>query len=99
MYVVMRRYYATRPGARETILKKVREIFMPIVSQLPGFVEYFAVDAGDGALIFVSVTEDRGTGAASIKAAADFVREAGLTPLFSGGPEYIQGPMALHRGR
>ncbi|HEY3352775.1 MAG TPA: antibiotic biosynthesis monooxygenase [Polyangia bacterium] len=97
MFMVLRRYYATRPGAAAEMLTRVRELFVPVVSQVPGFVEYFAVDAGQGQLLFVTVCRDRAGAEASIREAAAFVKREKLTLIINGGPEIIEGEVAFHQ--
>jgi hypothetical protein len=37
----------------------VDEGFVPIISEIPGFVAYYWVDAGDGVMVSTSIFEDR----------------------------------------
>jgi len=53
MYVTVRRYRGDM-SARDRIYQHSREVFLPMVSQLPGFISYHCFDDGDG--IFTSVT-------------------------------------------
>jgi hypothetical protein len=99
MFMVIRRYYATKPGAAEAFLSRVRERFVPVVSKVPGFVEYFAVEAAGGQLLFVTVCRDQAGAEASIREAADFIKREKLTAVISGGPEIIQGEVAFHEAK
>ena len=57
MYVAVRRYEgATDP---QRVGQVVDEVFVPLISELPGFVAYYAVDAGDGVVVSTSVFEHK----------------------------------------
>ena len=53
MYATVRRYEGVMDP--ETAAKKVDEVFIPLVSALPGFVEYFWINLGDGAMISITI--------------------------------------------
>ncbi len=53
MYATVRRYEGVK--GPEAAAKKVDEVFVPLISALPGFVEYFWIDLGDGAMISITV--------------------------------------------
>ena len=53
MYVTVRRYDGVT-NTRE-VGKRVNESFVPLISQLPGFIAYYWVDAGGGVMISTSV--------------------------------------------
>lgn len=56
MHVTVRRYegVADPPGTA----KKIQEGFMPLLSGIPGFVEYLWVDLGQGTMLSISLFED-----------------------------------------
>ncbi|WP_235454882.1 hypothetical protein [Streptomyces olivochromogenes] len=58
--------------------------------QIPGFVAYYWVDAGDGVMVSTSVFEDRAGAEASVARATDFVREQ-LASLLPNPPEVMAG--------
>lgn len=74
MYAVIRRYNVA-PGSTEAIVKKVKESFIPEISQAPGFVGWHLVNPEDGTIVSVSLFEDRATGDASTRLATDWVRQ------------------------
>lgn len=56
MYATVRRYEGvTDPGE---VARLVNEGFLPIIREIPGFVDYYFVDAGDGVMISTSIFED-----------------------------------------
>jgi hypothetical protein len=80
VYATIRRYEdVTDPGEAG---RRVSEGFVPLIKQIPGFVAYYWVDAGDGTIASTSVFEDRAGAEASNEGAASWVREniASLLP-------------------
>ena len=53
MFASVRRYEGVK--APEDAAKKVDEVFVPLISALPGFVEYFWIDLGDGAMVSITI--------------------------------------------
>ena len=53
MYATARRYEGVKDPVAAS--KKVDEEFVPLISALPGFVEYYWIDLGDGAMISITV--------------------------------------------
>ena len=53
MYATSRRY----EGIHDTVAAaaKVGEIFVPLISSLPGFVEYYWIDLGRGTMLSISI--------------------------------------------
>ena len=88
MYATIRRYEGvTDPGEAG---RRVNEGFVPLLKELPGFVAYYWVDAGDGVMASTSVFEDQSGAEASIERAADWVRE-NIAELLPNPPEVITG--------
>jgi hypothetical protein len=80
MYATIRRYEDVTDPAEAG--RRVSEGFVPLIKQIPGFVAYYWVDAGEGVMASTSVFEDRAGAEASTERAADWVREniASLLP-------------------
>ena len=57
MYATVRRYEGVTDPAEAG--RRVKEGFMPLIRQVPGFVAYYWIDAGDGAMVSTSVFEDQ----------------------------------------
>ena len=96
MYATVRRYEDVTDPAEAG--RRVAEGFLPLVRQIPGFVAYYWVDAGDGVMASTSVFEDRAGAQASTERAADWVREniASLLPnppLMTAGEVVASGPV------
>ncbi|MFG2296365.1 hypothetical protein [Streptomyces sp. NPDC048603] len=88
MYAAVRRYEGVTDAAEAARI--VQEGFVPLMRQVPGFVAYYWIDAGDGVMASTSVFEDRAGAEASITKAAEFVREH-LAALLPNPPQVIAG--------
>ena len=89
MYAIIRRYTNVR-GSASDLVPKVREVFLPQIRKLPGFIEYHAVDAGDGVIASISVFDTRESAEQSARLAADFVKQH-LGNLLPNAPEVTKG--------
>jgi len=95
MYVSVRRY-KMEPGSVDELMRRVEEGFVPIVSKGPGFVAYYALDAGDGVVASISVFEDQAGAEESNRMAADWVKE-NLAALLPNPPEVTAGEVRVHK--
>jgi Antibiotic biosynthesis monooxygenase len=95
MYVTIRRYKIA-PGSTAELKRRIQEGFLPIISKLPGFVEYFWTSSGENEMFSVNVFTDRKGAEESVKAAADYVREH-LTSLLPKPPEVMTGEVVVHQ--
>jgi hypothetical protein len=94
MYAAIRRYKIV-PGSVGGLTKEVKEGFVPIVSNVPGFKQYFWVNAGDDVMFSVSVYENRAGAEESVRRAADWVRDH-IAALLPNPPEITTGEVVVH---
>ena len=73
MYVAVRRYEGVTDAQK--VAKLVEEDFLPIISEMPGFVAYYCIDAGDGVMVSTSVFEHKDAEEQSTFRAGEFVAE------------------------
>lgn len=93
MYATVRRYEGvTDPGEAG---RRVNEGFVPLVSQIPGFVAYFWVNAGGGVMVSMSVFQEQQYEEESNKRAADWVRQ-NLAALLPNPPTITAGEVVAH---
>ena len=78
MYVAVRRYEGVTDPQR--VAKVAEEDFVPIISELPGFVAHYTLDAGDGVMVGISVFEHKDAEEQSTYRAGELVGEH-LEPL------------------
>jgi hypothetical protein len=99
MYVAVRRYEgATDP---QKVARLVDEVFVPIISELPGFVAYYAVDAGDagdGVVLSTSVFEHKDAEEQSTFLAGEFVAEH-LATLLPNPPQITAGEVVAYKAK
>jgi hypothetical protein len=96
MYATVRRYEGvTNPGEA---VRRVNEGFVPLISQVPGFVAYYWVDAGGGVLISTSVFEDRAGAEESNRRAADWVRQ-NIASLAPNPPQITAGEVVAYKAK
>jgi hypothetical protein len=94
MYVAVRRYEGVTDPQKAGQL--VDEGFIPIISEMPGFIAYYWVDAGDGVMISTSVFEHKEAEEQSNWQAGDFVAEH-LAPLLPNAPQVTTGEVAAYK--
>jgi hypothetical protein len=90
MHASIRRYEGLDPASVEQIIQRAGEGFVPIVSEVAGFVGYYIIDAGDGVLATISVFESEAAAEESNQAAASWVKE-NLAELVSSPPQITAG--------
>ncbi len=94
MYVAVRRYEGvTNPSEAGRI---VNEGFVPLISEIPGFVAYYWVDAGDGVMVSTSVYEHKDAEEQTNFVAGEFVAEH-LLPLMPNPPQITTGKVVAYK--
>jgi hypothetical protein len=97
MYATVRRYEGvTNPGEAG---RRVNESFVPLISQLPGFIAYYWVDAGGGVMIGTSVFQDQASAQESNRKAADWIRQNKLVALYPNPPQITAGEVVAYKAK
>ena len=96
MYVAIRRYQLEDPGSVDEVLGLVHEGFIPLIKDAPGFLAYYALDSGGGAVTSVSVFEDQSAAEESNRKAADWVGQ-NLASMLPNPPEITAGEVGATR--
>jgi hypothetical protein len=100
MYAVIRRYQLADPGAIDEVKRYVNEGFVPLVRNIRGFLAFYWLDAGKGAVVSVSVFEDRAGSEESDRRAAEYIKQHGaLASLLPDPPETTEGTVGIHELR
>lgn len=94
MYISVRRYEGCT-DAKE-LARKVNEGFVPIVSQVPGFISYLVVDAGGGVVSSISIFLNQAAAEESNKRAADWVRQ-NIAHLLPNPPQITAGEVTVYK--
>ena len=97
VYAVIRRYQID-PQAAGLVSRRVTEDLRPLLRRGVRFVAYYAVDAGDGVLVSVSVDEDRAVAEASSRLAAEWVARKLGPLLLPHALESTVGEVVAHGG-
>jgi hypothetical protein len=97
MFAAIRRYQ-TDPDSISEATRKVNEGFVPLISEMPGFVAYFAMDAGQGEYGTISVFEDQASAEESNRVAEEWANE-NLSELLPTPPEYAAGEVVAYRAK
>jgi hypothetical protein len=84
------RKYRVKPRSAEELARRVRESFVPIVSQMPGFRGYYLLDGGRDVLITISMFDTVDEAAESNAKSADWVRN-NVLEFTKGMPEVMIG--------
>jgi hypothetical protein len=95
MYVSIRRYGLLTREPVEKVLQGVREGFIPIIRDQPGFLAYYALNSGGGTLTSISIFEHRAGAEKSNKLAEDWVGRS-LSSALPTSPEIIVGEVGAH---
>ena len=95
MYATVRRYEGVT-DPREAG-RRVNESFVPLISQLPGFVAYSWVDAGDGVMISTGVFQDQASADESNRKATDWVRENNMAGVMPNPPHITAGEVVGYK--
>jgi hypothetical protein len=88
MYATVRRYERVTDPAEAG--RRVREGFVPLISEMEGFIAYYWIDAGNGVMVSTSVFETQAEEQASNERAAGFAHE-NLTELLPNPPRVMEG--------
>jgi len=88
LHAAIRQYQVV--GSVDEVIQRINEGFLPNIKDVSGFHAYYALEAGLGRLVTVSVFEDRAGIEESTRMAADWIRE-NMASLFPDPPEVLEG--------
>ena len=93
MYVAIRLYDGVKRP--DEAAAKVRNEFLPIISKISGFLEYFAVKSGDDKVTSISVFRDKPSADESVTAATKWV-QSHMREYLPNPPKMIGGVTVAH---
>ena len=94
MYIAVRRYEGVSDS--QNVSQLVDEGFVTIISEMPGFVAFYWVDAGDGVVASTSVFEHKDAEEQSNVKAREFLAEH-LAPLMPNPPQLTAGEVGVYK--
>jgi hypothetical protein len=92
MYATVRRIEGVTDPSE--VGRQVEEGFIPIISEMPGFVAYYLVDAGEGVMVSTSVFEHQEAEEESTWRAGEFVAQH-LAALIPNPPQITAGDVVV----
>ena len=96
MYVAVRRFEGVSDPQK--VAQVAEEGVLPIISELPGFVAHYTLDAGDGVIVGISVFEHKAAEEESTFLAGEFVEEH-LAPLMPNPPQVTAGEVVNYKSK
>jgi hypothetical protein len=96
MYASVRRYEGVKDPAAAA--KKVDEVFVPLISALPGFFEYLWIDLGDGAMMSITVFKTLSAAIAANEQSRKWVKEH-LGSVLSPSVRIEAGAIVAYKGK
>jgi len=94
MYATIRRYEGVTNPAEVT--RTVEQAYLPLVSDIAGFVAYYWVDAGRGVLLSISLFQTKAGAEESSRRAATLIREK-LAPMMPSAPQTTAGEIVVQK--
>jgi len=96
MFATARRYEGVKDPAAAA--KKVDEVFVPLISALPGFVEYFWIHLGDGAMMSITIFETLSEAIDANDKSRTWVKEH-LSSVLSSSVRIEAGTIVAYKGK
>jgi hypothetical protein len=94
MYAAVRRYEGVTDP--KEVARQMEEHFLPMISEMPGFVAYYWVDAGDGVVVTTSVFEHKEAEEETNWRAGDFTAQH-IASLVPNPPQITDGEVVAHK--
>ena len=79
MYIIIKKF---RSEAIEKAIETARTGFLPVVSKIPGFIDYHLITSGDGMLVSVLLFKSKAEGDASTAASRQWVKDNKFDSLY-----------------
>ena len=89
MFTIVRKFRLTR-GSAEEVVRRVRESFVPLLRELPGFSDYYLLEGGPDVLVSIRVFDSADEALASNEIAANWMRD-NVLEFVKGMPEVMAG--------
>lgn len=97
MYAQIRKYHSIRGGGTaEQVCQDIARNGVVRFTQIPGFVDYFALELDDGGLLTISLYENKAGVEAGKKVSADWNRTAAGGALPEYPDEAFEGEVRVH---
>jgi hypothetical protein len=91
------RYYRTDPDSIDSVVRRVKEGFVPFIKETPGFVAYFVLNPRQDEIVSVSVFKEQRSAEESNKKAEEWVKQ-NLSELLP-SPEVADGQVVVYEAK
>ncbi|HEY0128040.1 MAG TPA: antibiotic biosynthesis monooxygenase [Rubrobacteraceae bacterium] len=91
------RYYRTTADSIDEVTGRIREGFVPVITDMPGFVAYLLLAPRENEIVSVSVFEDQQSAEETNRKAQEWVSE-NLSELLP-APEFADGNVVVYETR
>lgn len=96
MFATARRYEGVTDP--EGAAQKVDEVFVPLIAALPGFVEYFWINLGDGAMMSITIFKSLSEAIDANEQSRIWVQDY-LSSLLAPSVRIEAGPIVAYKGK
>jgi hypothetical protein len=93
MFAIVRKFRLAR-GSFGDVTQRVKDGFVPLLRDLPGFNEYYLLDGGQDTLISIRVFDSADQALASNEIAAEWMRD-NVLQFVKGMPEVMAGNVII----
>jgi len=95
MHATIRRYEASDKTRTTEIIRKTQDDLLPRLSEMPGFIGYYLIDAGEGVFNSVSIFDTQAQAEDSTRVASAWVREEKLETALTSPPQITSGKVVV----
>jgi hypothetical protein len=99
MFGTIRRYESVDQSRTSELVKKVDEILVPKLSELPGFSGYYLIEAGNGVLSSINFFDTSEHADESTRVASNWVRDSKLETALPATPKITSGEVVVSKTR
>jgi hypothetical protein len=96
MYATQRRYEGIDQSRIDELIRKVNETLIPRLSELPGFMGYYLMEAGEGTVRSISLFDTSSQAEDSTRVAAEWTRDEKLEKLIPNAPKVMTRKVLAH---
>ncbi len=99
MFATIRRYESIDQSRTDELVRKIDESLLPKLSELPGFMGYYLVEAGNGVVSSIGFFDTSEHADESTRIASSWVSESNLETVVPTPPKITSGKVVVHETR
>ena len=99
MHATIRRYEGVDAGRTNEVVGKVNETLVPQLRKLPGFVDYYLIEAGNGVLSSLGVFETSDQAEESSRLVTKWITDENFNAVLPNAPKITSGEVVAHSDR